>query len=92
VVIAGVLWEASTCNTRRSDYTTEPGATPDAILKQIQKDKHLGAWNVYAALYGTREQVDVNFKIVQDALRSWARAVVTRRWPATPSPSSTVPS
>ena len=30
VVIAGVLWEASTCNTRRSDYTTEPGHTPDA--------------------------------------------------------------
>jgi 4-cresol dehydrogenase (hydroxylating) len=54
---------------RRSDYTTEPGHTPDAILKQIQKDKHLGAWNVYAALYGTREQVDVNFKIVQDALK-----------------------
>lgn len=70
VVIAGILWEASTCNTRRSDYITEPGATPDAILKQIQKDKHLGAWNVYAALYGTKEQVEVNFKIVQDALKA----------------------
>ncbi len=46
VVIAGLLWEASTCNTRRSDYLTTPGATPDNILKQIQKDKHLGAWNV----------------------------------------------
>lgn len=69
VVIAGLLWEASTCNTRRSDYTTEPGATPEAILKQIQKDKHLGAWNVYAALYGTQEQVDVNWKIVTDALK-----------------------
>ena len=42
VVIAGLLWEASTCNTRRADYTTEPGSTPDAILKQIQKDKKLG--------------------------------------------------
>jgi 4-cresol dehydrogenase (hydroxylating) len=69
VVIAGLLWEASTCNTRRSDYTSEPGATSEAILQKIQKDKHLGAWNVYAALYGTKEQVDVNFKIVQDALK-----------------------
>ncbi|VVP08190.1 4-cresol dehydrogenase [hydroxylating] flavoprotein subunit [Pseudomonas fluorescens] len=69
VVIAGVLWEASTCNTRRSDYTLEPGATSDAILKQIQKDKNLGAWNVYAALYGTQEQVDVNWNIVKGALK-----------------------
>jgi 4-cresol dehydrogenase (hydroxylating) len=69
VVIAGVLWEASTCNTRRSDYIKEPGATPDAILKQIQKDKHLGAWNVYAALYGSPEQVEVNWKIVTETLR-----------------------
>lgn len=69
VVIAGVLWEASTAGVRRSDYTTEPGATPDAILKQIQKDKHLGAWNVYCALYGTKEQVEVNWNIVTGALK-----------------------
>ena len=69
VVIAGVLWEAATCNTRRADYTMEPGATSEAILKQIQKDKHLGAWNVYAALYGTPEQVEVNFNIVKGALK-----------------------
>ncbi|WP_432696679.1 FAD-binding oxidoreductase [Marinobacterium sp. YM272] len=69
VVIAGVLWEAATCNTRRSDYTDEPGATSEAILKQIQKDKDLGAWNVYACLYGTPEQVEVNWNIVQGALK-----------------------
>ena len=69
VVIANILWEAATCNTRRSDYLTEPGATPDSILKQIQKDKNLGAWNVYAALYGTQEQVDVNWKIVEESLK-----------------------
>ena len=69
VVIAGLLWEAATCNTRRSDYLSTPGATPDHILKQIQKDKHLGAWNVYCALYGTPEQVEVNFNIVKGALK-----------------------
>lgn len=69
VVIANILWEAATCDTRRYEYTTEPGATSDAILKQIQKDKNLGAWNVYAALYGTQEQVDVNWNIVQEAVK-----------------------
>lgn len=64
VVVANVLWEASTAGVRRSDYSTEPGYTSDTILKQIQADTGVGAWNVYAALYGTQEQVDVNWNIV----------------------------
>lgn len=69
VVIANILWEAATANAERHQYIDTPGATPDAVLKVIQKDKSLGAWNVYAALYGTQEQVDVNWKIVQDAVK-----------------------
>lgn len=69
VVIAGTLWEAATCGVRRSDYLSTPGATPDAVLEQIRKDKHLGAWNVYCALYGTQEQVDVNWKIVTETIK-----------------------
>lgn len=57
-MIANVLWEAGSANVRRSEYMIERGATPDSILKQIHKDKNLGAWNVYAALYGTQEQVE----------------------------------
>jgi 4-cresol dehydrogenase (hydroxylating) len=76
VVIANILWEAATCNTRRSDYLSEPGATPDSVLKQIQKDKNLGAWNVYAALYGTQEQVDVNWKIVQEAVKKMGKGTL----------------
>ncbi len=68
VVIANILWEAATCDTRRSQYTMEPGSTSDEILKQIQKDRSLGAWNVYAALYGTQEQVNVNWNIVKAAV------------------------
>ena len=45
------------------------GDTPDAVLKQIQKDKHLGAWNVYAALYGSAEQVEVNWKIITETIK-----------------------
>lgn len=69
VVIAGTLWEAATCGVRRSDYTTEPGSTPDSVLAQIRKDKHLGAWNVYCALYGSPEQVEVNWKIVTETIK-----------------------
>jgi 4-cresol dehydrogenase (hydroxylating) len=69
VVIAGTLWEAATCGVRRSDYLSTPGATPDSVVEQIRKDKHLGAWNVYCALYGTQEQVDVNWKIVTETIK-----------------------
>ena len=69
VVIANILWEAGSANVRRSEYVTGGGATPDSVLKQIQHDKKLGAWNVYAALYGTQEQVDVNWKIVTETVR-----------------------
>lgn len=69
VVIAGTLWEAATCGVRRSDYITEPGATPDSVRAQIRKDKHLGAWNVYCALYGSPEQVEVNWKIVTETIK-----------------------
>jgi 4-cresol dehydrogenase (hydroxylating) len=73
LVIANVLWEAGSANVRRADFTTEPGATPDAVLRRIQKEKNLGAWNVYAALYGTAGQVEVNWRIVQAAVRAHGR-------------------
>lgn len=69
VVIANSLWEAGSANVRRADYYTEKGATPDAVIDQIMKDKGLGHWNVYAGLYGTPEQVAVNWKIVTDVIR-----------------------
>lgn len=70
VVIAGTLWEAGGANVRRSDYTQAPGATPQAVIDKIKKDKGLGAWNVYAALYGTQEQVDVNWKIITQVVKA----------------------
>ena len=35
----------------------------------LVKDHNMGIWNVTAALYGTQEQVDVNWKIVTAGLR-----------------------
>jgi len=69
VVIANVLWEAGSANVRRQTYTTESGHTPDEILKKIQRDTGMGAWNLYAALYGTQEQVDADWKIVSEAFK-----------------------
>src|SRR5690606_22355602 len=78
-VIANILWEAGSGNVRRSDYITEPGHTPDEIQKQIQKDTGMGAWNLYAALYGTQEQVDVNWKIIVDEFKKLGKGrIVTQ--------------
>src|SRR4051812_26044248 len=43
--------------------------TPKAIIERILDEHKIGAWTAYAALYGTREQVDVNWKIVTDPSR-----------------------
>ncbi|MCL4684402.1 FAD-binding oxidoreductase [Myxococcota bacterium] len=79
VVIANILWEASSGNVRRSAYTSEPGRTPDLVLEKIQGDTGMGAWNLYAALYGTQEQVDVNWKIVSDVFEKHGKGrIVTQ--------------
>lgn len=69
VVIANALWEAGSANVRRADYIQTPGATPDSVVEKIKHDKGLGSWNVYAALYGTPEQIAVNWAIVAEAVK-----------------------
>ncbi len=65
-VIAHALYEAP-LKARRSDYYTGPGSIPDDAVRQIMRDHKLGMWNVYAALYGTPEQVEVSWNIVTAA-------------------------
>jgi 4-cresol dehydrogenase (hydroxylating) len=77
VVFVGTLYEAS-ATVRRSDYTMEKGPTPKAIIQRIRDERNIGAWTAYGALYGTREQVDVNWKIVTDLVkRSGKGEIVT---------------
>jgi len=69
VVLAGTLYEAS-ATVRRSDYTTEKGATSPEVLQRIRDEHNIGAWTVYAALYGAKAQVETNWKIVSDLIKA----------------------
>ncbi|MCJ2185071.1 FAD-binding oxidoreductase [Novosphingobium sp. 1949] len=67
MVFANVMWEAAAIMPR-SKYYDGTGSTPDSVLEEIKAKEGIGAWNVYAALYGTKEQVAVNWKIITDAV------------------------
>jgi 4-cresol dehydrogenase (hydroxylating) len=72
-VIAHALYEAP-LKAKRSDYVSGPGSIPDEAVRRLVKDHHMGIWNVSAALYGTKEQVDVNWKIVTGAFGKSGKA------------------
>jgi 4-cresol dehydrogenase (hydroxylating) len=72
-VVAHALWEAAV-KAKRSDYVSGPGSIPDEAVRQLVRDHNMGIWNVTAALYGTQEQVDVNWKIVTEAFGKSGKA------------------
>ncbi len=76
VVIAGALWEAGTF-LKRSDYYDGTGTIPDKDVERIMKEHELGYWNIYAALYGSPEQIDVNWKIVSSAFTATGGEVLS---------------
>ncbi|MCL4184580.1 MAG: FAD-binding oxidoreductase [Burkholderiaceae bacterium] len=77
VVIAHTLWEAPCTPVKRADYHTGPGAIGEEAVKRIQKDHRIGAWNVYAALYGTKETNDANWKIIEAVAAATGGRIVT---------------
>jgi 4-cresol dehydrogenase (hydroxylating) len=58
---------------RRSDYFQGKGAIPREVVNKIKKEHDIPAWTVYGAFYGTQEQIDLNWRIGQDALRASGR-------------------
>jgi len=76
VVIAHALWEAASLVARK-DYYTGDGPISDTALRQIRREHDLGAWSVYAGLYGTEEQVEVNWKMVSQAFKAIGGKVMT---------------
>ena len=86
VVIAHALYEAPV-KAKRSDYVSGPGSIPDEAVYRIMKDHKLGIWNVYAALYGTQEQIDVNWKIVTQAFGQSGKAKILTEQEAADDPA-----
>lgn len=86
VVIAHALYEAPV-KAKRSDYVSGPGSIPDEAVYRIMKDHKLGIWNVYAALYGTQEQIDVNWKIVTQAFSQSGKAKILTEKEAADDPA-----
>jgi 4-cresol dehydrogenase (hydroxylating) flavoprotein subunit len=73
VVIAHALYEAG-LKAKRSDYVSGPGPITDEAVRQLVQDHGMGMWNISAALYGTQEQVDVNWNIVTKAFGQSGKA------------------
>ncbi|MGD9970312.1 MAG: FAD-binding oxidoreductase [Sulfuricurvum sp.] len=65
--IASTLYEAAGV-VKRSDYVDGNRAITDAEIEKIKSDTGMGTWNVYAALYGTEEANELNWKIIQATL------------------------
>lgn len=69
VVIVHALWELGSF-LKRADYYTGPGSIPDSVVKEMVKKHKVGMWNVYCGLYGTPEQNEVNWNIIQHVVKS----------------------
>jgi len=76
VVIAHALWEAASTVVRK-DYYTGDGAISDDAVAQIRQEQNLGAWSVYAGLYGLPEQVELNWKIISQAFKAIGGEMLT---------------
>ncbi|MTH35498.1 FAD-binding protein [Paracoccus limosus] len=75
VVFAHALWEAPAI-IPRSKYYDGKGAMPVERIEAMKAAEGIGAWNVYAALYGTPEQIEVNWKIVTDAVKALGKGEI----------------
>lgn len=74
--VSNALWEIAV-DTRRFELWEGEGQIPDGVVNEYAREKGYGAWNVYAALYGTEEQVAVNWKIVKGAFEASGGTVMT---------------
>nr|WP_298415064.1 FAD-binding oxidoreductase [uncultured Halomonas sp.] len=73
VVIAHALYDAAS-HVKRSKYYGGEGAISREAVERIKQEEGIGEWNVYAALYGTPEQIEVNWKIVEQAFGKSGKA------------------
>ena len=62
--IASTSYEAASI-AKRSDYHQGAGYMTKEELQKLRKDKNMGAWNVYAALYGDEKSIENNWNIIK---------------------------
>lgn len=75
VVIVHTLWDAGT-HVERKTYYDGKESIPREAIERIKADEGIGEWNVYAALYGTPEQIEVNWKIIEQAFGASGKAKI----------------
>ncbi|ROO27614.1 4-cresol dehydrogenase [Salinisphaera orenii MK-B5] len=75
VVIAHTLWDVAS-HKPRSDFYDGDGTIPREAIDKIKSDEGIGEWNIYAALYGTPEQIEVNWNIIQQAFSKSGKAKI----------------
>ncbi|WP_416139308.1 FAD-binding oxidoreductase [Halomonas sp. HK25] len=75
VVIVHTLWDAGT-HVERKDYYEGPESIPREAIERIKQDEGIGEWNIYAALYGTPEQIEVNWNIIEQAFSKSGKAQI----------------
>ena len=64
-----LIWEAATRVTR-AQYYEGKGPIPDSARRKIMSDLEIGSWNFYAALYGSKPEIENNWNGVREALSS----------------------
>jgi 4-cresol dehydrogenase (hydroxylating) len=76
VVVNPLLEAACYCNYERTGKLTSKetfykgtGILPPKVIEEIRRELNIGAWSFYAALYGTPEQVALNWKYVTGAFK-----------------------
>jgi len=67
--IASTLYEAAGV-VSRSDYVDGNRSITDEEIEKIKQDTGMGTWNVYAALYGTEEANELDWKIIQSVINA----------------------
>jgi 4-cresol dehydrogenase (hydroxylating) flavoprotein subunit len=69
VVIVHALWELGSF-LKRSEHYAGKGTIPDDVVARLVKQNKVGMWNVYCGLYGSPEQNEVNWKIIEATVKA----------------------
>ena len=76
VLIMGAAYQLAMFN-RRADFWTEARQIPDDVIKAAARERGLGMWNTYFALYGTDEIIAAIEPIVRSAFEASGGRVLT---------------